>query len=185
MDRAGFELTATYILCQFNILVIKELEAKHTAHIIISHLYITMNFARRALCKFAGAMFKLYKSRPKFTIKVRCLKSTAPLERSGHKEQICQLWLQIWKDPLHNLSKYAISLCATMARILWGAVLLFIRKMWYHLAFDVISPWLLCDITLELSDITNWTKWYHLIIKVISHNCDNLVISPRVWSDIT
>ena len=55
----------------------------------------------------------------------------------------------------------------------WGAVLLFISQMWYHLAFDVISPWLLCDITLELSDITNWTKWYHLIIKVISHNFDN------------
>ena len=65
-------------------------------------------------------------------------------------------------------------------RDLWGAVLLFISKMWYHLAFDVISPWSLCDITLELSDITNWTKWYHLIIKVISHNCDNLVISPKV-----
>ena len=67
---------------------------------------------------------------------------------------------------------------------LWGAVLLFISKMWYHLAFDVISPWLLCDITLELSDITNWTNWYHLIIKVISHNCDNLVRSLRLWSDI-
>ena len=29
---------------------------------------------RRALCKFAGAMFKLYKSRSKFTVKVTCLK---------------------------------------------------------------------------------------------------------------
>ena len=52
---------------------------------------------------------------------------------------------------------------APKAYPVWGAVLLFISKMWYHLAFDVISPWLLCDITLELSDITNWTKWYHLI----------------------
>ena len=81
--------------------------------------------------------------------------------------------------------KQSVSLWIKIVYILWGAVLLFISKMWYHLAFDVISPWLLCDITLELSDITNWTKWYHLIIKVISHNCDNLVISPRVWSDIT
>ena len=28
----------------------------------------------RALCKFAGAMFKLYKSRSKFTVKVTCFK---------------------------------------------------------------------------------------------------------------
>ena len=83
--------------------------------------------------------------------------------------------------PTDSLFRVQYPKCAYV----WGAVLLFISKMWYHLAFDVISPWLLRDITLELSDITNWTKWYHLIIKVISHNCDNLVRSPRVWSDIT
>ena len=41
-----------------------------------------------ALCKFAGAMFKLYKSRSKFTVKVTCLKSMVPLERYGHKEHM-------------------------------------------------------------------------------------------------
>ena len=43
---------------------------------------------RRALCKFAGAMLKLYKRRSKFTVKVTCLKSMEPLERYGHKTQM-------------------------------------------------------------------------------------------------
>ena len=43
---------------------------------------------RRELCKFAGAKFKFYKSRSKFTVKVTCLKSMAPVERSGYKEHI-------------------------------------------------------------------------------------------------
>ena len=42
----------------------------------------------RALFKFAGAMFKLYKSRSKFTVKVTCLKSMVPLERYGDKEYV-------------------------------------------------------------------------------------------------
>ena len=60
--------------------------------------------------------------------------------------------------------------------LLWGAVLLFISKMWYHLAFDVISPWLLCDITLELSDIICWYQefisWYQEIEFLISRNAE-------------
>ena len=43
---------------------------------------------RRALCKFAGAMFKLYQSRSNLTVKVTCLKSMVPLERYGHMEYI-------------------------------------------------------------------------------------------------
>ena len=48
--------------------------------------------SRRALCKFAETMLKLYKSRSKFTVKVTCLNSMVPLERHGHKEHICQIW---------------------------------------------------------------------------------------------
>ena len=33
-----------------------------------------------------------------------------------------------------------LTLKTTTTKIVWGAVLLFISKMWYHLAFDVISP---------------------------------------------
>ena len=45
-----------------------------------------------ALCKFAGAMFKLYKSRSKFTVKVICLKYMVSLDRYGHKEHKCHIW---------------------------------------------------------------------------------------------
>ena len=73
-------------------------------------------------------------------------------------------------------------------RTLWGAVLLFISKMWYHLAsmwyhlgsrwyhlasrwYHLASRWyhLGCKwYHLELSDITLKARWYHLIFKVIS-----------------
>ena len=43
------------------------------------------------MCKFAGAMFKLYKSRSKFTVKVTCLKSMVTLEMYGHKEHISNM----------------------------------------------------------------------------------------------
>ena len=49
----------------------------------------------RALCKFAGAMFKLYQSRSKFTVKVTYSNSIVLLERYGHKEHICQIWTPI------------------------------------------------------------------------------------------
>ena len=40
---------------------------------------------RRALCKFAGAMFKLYKSRSKFTVKVTCLKWSMDIKNTYAK----------------------------------------------------------------------------------------------------
>ena len=50
--------------------------------------------APQVIGKFVGTMFKLHKSRSKFTVKVTCLKSMVPLERYGHKEHICQIIYQ-------------------------------------------------------------------------------------------
>ena len=46
-------------------------------------------------CKFTGAKLNLYQSKSKLTltVKVTCLKSTVPLERYGHMEHICQIWM--------------------------------------------------------------------------------------------
>ena len=56
--------------------------------------------ARRALCKFVGAMFKFYKNRSKFILSMihsqgQIRKSIAPLERSGHKQGL-KLTLVLW-----------------------------------------------------------------------------------------
>ena len=46
---------------------------------------------RWALCKFAGAKLKFFKSRSKVTVKVTCSKFMVPMERPCHKEHICQI----------------------------------------------------------------------------------------------
>ena len=77
-----FELLCTIKLCTINLhFTILELE-----------YWQSQEGPRWALCKFAGAMFKLYQSRSNFKVNVTFLKSMVSLERSGHKKHICQIW---------------------------------------------------------------------------------------------
>ena len=89
-----------------------------------SLFYILTNSGRvrRAICKLAGAKFKLYIGRSKFTVKVTCFRSMVSLERYGHKEHMSNMIThfltvrKLW--PLFSLSRSNVTVKVTCSKLM-------------------------------------------------------------------